>query len=141
MRGPIFILAMLGALPASAWAETVVATRTIRAQEIIGPTDLALREGTVPGAITAPDQAIGQEARVALYPGRPVRHGDIGPPAIVERNQLVVLTYAAGGLRITAEARALGRGGIGDRIRVMNLASRSSLFGEVQADGTVQVRP
>jgi len=139
MRGPLMAMLLLGAAPV--FAETVIATRTIRPQEIIGPADVALRDGTVPGALAVPDEVIGQEARVALYPGRPVRHGDIGPPALVERNQFVVLNYTVGGLSITAEARALGRGGLGDRIRVMNLASRNPVFGIVRADGTVQVSP
>lgn len=139
MRATLSLALLLAAGPA--WAEMLIATRTIRPQEIIGPADVALRNGDLPDAIISPEDAIGQEARVALYAGRPVRRGDVGPPAIVERNQIVVLVYATGVLSITADGRALGRGGLGDRIRVMNLASRSNLFGKVQADGTVLVAP
>ena len=52
---------------------------------------------------------------MAIYAGRPVRPGDLGPPALVERNQLVPLVYQPGGLAISTEGRALGRGGGGRR--------------------------
>ena len=133
--------ALLVALAGPSSADTLVTTRVLRAQALIAPEDLAVVPGTVAGALSAPDQAIGQEARVTLYPGRPIAADDIGPPAIVERNQIVPLAYRAGGLAILTEGRALARGGAGDTIRVMNLASRSTVTGRVRADGTVVVGP
>lgn len=127
------------ALPAA--ADTVVATRTIRAMAVIGPEDVALAPGSVPGTLGEPADALGMEARVTLYAGRPIRAADIGPPAVVERNQIVPLVYQAGPLSILTEGRALARAGIGDTIRVMNLASRSTVSGRVRPDGTVVVGP
>jgi flagella basal body P-ring formation protein FlgA len=125
------------ALPAA--AETLVATRTIRAQAIIEPQDLTFAAIATPGALDDPSDVIGMEARVVLYAGRPIRPGDIGPPAIVERNQIVALVFRQGPLTIAAEGRALARGGAGDMIRVMNLASRSTVTGFVDPDGSVSV--
>ena len=122
-------------------ADTVIATRTIRAQALIEPGDVALVAAEVPGALTDPALAIGQEARVVLYAGRPILGADLGPAAVIERNQTVTLRYSVGGLAIATEGRALGRGGPGDVIRVMNLASRSTVSGRVQPDGTVAVGP
>jgi len=122
-------------------ADTVVPTRTIRANARIDVTDLMLRPATVAGAYSDIDEVLGMEARVALYPGRPIRPGDIGPPAIVDRNQIITLVYQTSGLLIAAEGRSLDRAGAGDRIRVMNLTSRSTLSGVVQSDGTVIVSP
>jgi flagellar basal body P-ring formation protein FlgA len=76
---------------------------------------------------------------VTIYAGRPIRAADIGAPALVERNQIVPLVYAAGGLQITAEGRALDRGGEGDVIRVMNLSSRVQVTGIVDETGAVRV--
>jgi flagellar basal body P-ring formation protein FlgA len=132
---------MLLAMAGPAAADTLVPTRTIRAQALIGPDDVVIVAAPVPGALTHPDQAVGQEARVALYPGRPIRPGDLGPPALVDRNATVMLTYAAGGLTITAEGRALARAAAGEEVRVMNLASRSIVHGRVTADGRVTVGP
>ena len=130
---------LLAALAGPAWADTPVVARTIRAHSILTPSDLATVPGDVPGAIADPAQIVGREARVALYAGRPIMPGDVGPPALVERNQIVRLVYDSGGLSIIAEGRALGRAGAGDTLRVMNLASRSTVTGFVRSDGTVVV--
>lgn len=136
MRALAFLLA-LAALPAS--GETLVAARTVRAQAILTEADLAVIAEAVTGALSTPEEALGLEARTILYQGRPIRPGDVGPAAIIERNALVLLVYRSGGLVITAEGRALGRGGPGDALRVMNLASRTTVTGTVAPDGRVIV--
>ena len=139
------VLAMVAAALAvaaiSARADTPVAARTIRAQSVLAPSDLTMAPGEVPGAILDAEEIVGQEARVAIYAGRPIMPGDVGPPALVDRNQIVRLVHDAGGLSIVTEGRALGRGGVGDALRVMNLASRATVTGVVQPDGTVAVGP
>jgi flagella basal body P-ring formation protein FlgA len=128
---------MLLATPVA--AETVVAARTVRGQALIGPDDVRVAEGDVPGAAIALDEVVGQEARMMLYAGRPVLLSQVGPPALVERNQLVELTFQSGPLTITAEGRALGRAGAGDDVRVMNLASKKTVTGLVMDDGSIVV--
>lgn len=140
MRRAFLTLLALG-LAGQAAADTVVAARTIRSQSLLGPDDLALVGGDTPGALSSLDDALGMEARVNLYAGRPIRAGEIGPPAIVERNQIVRLVYAQGGLNIQAEGRSLGRAGVGDSVRVMNLASRQTVSGRVAEDGSIRVAP
>lgn len=132
---------LLCLLPALAGAETLVPKRTIRAQSIITAEDLAIAARDTPGALTRPDEAIGLEARVTLYANRPLRPDDLGPASIIDRNALVLLRYATGSLQIAAEGRALSRGGIGDVIRVMNLASKTSVSGQIRPDGSVAVGP
>lgn len=133
--------ATLLSLAAPLAAETLIATRLIRAQEVIRPGDVTLASGNVPGALQDPAKAIGQEARIALYPGRPVMRGQTAPPALIERNEIVTLIYQRAGLAITAEARALGRAAAGEKVRVMNTGSRMSVFGTVTQDGAVRVTP
>jgi flagella basal body P-ring formation protein FlgA len=138
MMWRLVLLCLLG-LPAS--AETLVATRNIRAQSVISPDDIGVVNRSTPGALTAAEQALGREARVTLYAGRPIHPGDLGTPAIVDRNQIVPLAFHSGPLAILTEGRALARAGVGDTIRVMNLASRTTVTGRVTADGTVVVGP
>lgn len=128
-------------LPEMALADSLVATRTIRAQSVVQMDDVTLVAAAIPGALTGAVGALGLEARVAIYAGRPIKASDLGPPALIDRNQIVSLSYHSGGLAILVEGRALARGGVGDVIRVMNLASRSTVSGRVAADGTVQVGP
>lgn len=127
------VLLIAGALPAA--ADTLLAARTIPAQSIIAPSDLTQSAQIIPGTISDPALVIGMETRVALFAGRPIRQGDIGFPAVVDRNQIIPLLYQQGALRIATEGRALGRGGPGDLIRVMNLASRATVTARIGVDG------
>ncbi|WP_297772875.1 flagellar basal body P-ring formation chaperone FlgA [uncultured Roseovarius sp.] len=137
MRFPVaFTFTIMLASPVL--ADMIVATRTIRAQEILGPGDLLLKPDTGKGDVVLSD-LIGMETRVALYPGRQVRAAHVGPPAIVERNQIVPLIYARVGLQITIEGRSLERAGIGDRVRAMNLTSRATITGRVTSTGQIMV--
>ncbi|OLS53643.1 flagellar basal body P-ring formation chaperone FlgA [Rhodovulum sulfidophilum] len=139
MRLLVLLAVLGGALPVVADADILVATRSVRGQTILGPGDVAVVAGEAVGTLAAPEEAIGQEARINLYAGRPIRIGDVGPPAIIERNQIVTLRYQSGGLSIAADARALDRAGVGDALRVMNLASRNTVTGFVAPDGSVVV--
>ncbi len=125
--------------PLEALAESLVATRLIRATEVIGPGDVELHTAALPGAASHPDQVIGLEARVAIYPGRPVRLGDLGPAAVVERNEIVRMVFRQGGLMILSEGRVMGRAALGDQVAVMNLSSRQSVQAVVTSHGTVEV--
>ncbi|MGC8201121.1 flagellar basal body P-ring formation chaperone FlgA [Aliiroseovarius sp. PTFE2010] len=126
-------------LPTAVCADVLVPTRTIRAQQILSAADVKAIQGDIPGMLIDTREAVGQEARVVLYAGRPIRVEDVGPPAIVERNQIVPLVYRNATLTLKTDARALARGGIGDSIRVMNLSSRTTVTGIVAPDGSVQV--
>lgn len=131
------LLLMVLAGPVS--AESLVATRTIRAKSLVAPEDVTLVSAGLPGALSDPGQAVGLEARVSIYAGKPVRPGDLGPPTLVDRNQLVTLVYVSGGLAISTEGRALARGAEGDVIRVMNLGSRTTVTGRIGPDGAIYV--
>lgn len=120
-------------------AETLVAARTIPSHTIILHDDVVVKNGEILGGLKSIDEVIGKETRVAIYAGRPIRRADIGAPALVERNQIVTLAYSSGGLNISVEARALGRGSAGDVLRFMNLDSRSTISGTVQRDGSILV--
>jgi flagella basal body P-ring formation protein FlgA len=122
-------------------AESLVATRTLRAATVIGPEDIALVDAAIPGALTSTESAIGRETRVSIYAGRPIRAADLGAPALIERNQLISIRFVSGALSIEVEGRALARGGAGDDIRVMNLASRTTVTGRVTPEGLVVVGP
>lgn len=131
------LLFALSAPPAL--AESLVAMRTLPARTLITAADLALVDADIPGALGAMADAVGLETRRAIYAGRPVRPEDVGPPALVDRNAIVTLRYQAGSLTIVAEGRALGRGGAGDRVRVLNLSSKTTVEGLIAPDGTILV--
>lgn len=135
------LVSVLMLLSAAARAQTVVASHTLRAHWRIGPADVVLSAKAAPGAITRLSAVIGQETRVVIYAGQPIRPDIIGPPALVRRNGLVRLHFRRGGLSIRAEGRALDRGGVGDWVRVMNTVSHNTVTGRVRPDGSVAVGP
>lgn len=135
------VLAFLMLFPGIACADSVIALRTIKAQSVVTAEDLNAVDAVIDGAVSDAALVIGQEARVTIYAGRPIRPADFGPAALVDRNQIVSLVYEAGGLQIVTEGRALGRGGTGDVIRAMNLSSRTTVSGIVTETGVVRVGP
>lgn len=130
-------LAAIGPVP----ADTVVANGTIRVHAVLGPADITLAPEAVPGALTDPAEAIGMEARINLYPGRPLHPGDLRAPAVIDRNEIVTMRFDHGGLRIITDGRALDRAASGERVRVLNLSSRMTVTAVAAGPGLVIVGP
>jgi flagellar basal body P-ring formation protein FlgA len=128
-------------LPLPALADSVVATRTIRAHTVLTAEDITVVAMDIPNAIAETATAIGQETKVAIYAGKAITADQLGPSAVIERNQIIQLAYSVGGLFILTEGRALDRGGIGETIQVMNLSSRTKVAGQIGPDGVVHVGP
>jgi flagellar basal body P-ring formation protein FlgA len=129
---------MFAVLATGSRADVLVASHTLRPQTLIAAEDLQYNDSDAPGALAAED-VIGLETKVSIYSGRPIRLQDIGPAAIVERNQSVPLIYHKGTLMILTEGRALERAGVGDVIKVMNIASKATVTARVDQDGSLQV--
>lgn len=139
MRHLVFISVALSAFCAPAAADTLIATRTLRANSIVTPQDVSIIPDNIPGMAQSLAEVVGLETRSIIYAGRPIALGNLGPAAIIERNQVVPLVFVKGGLKIYVDARSLERAGPGDVIRVMNLASKNTVTGVVAADGSVHV--
>ena len=135
----IFSLFVVVLAAGAVLAQSVEPVRAIRAQTVLAAEDLTLVEATVPGAVGAIELAVGQETKVALYPGRPILESQLGEPALVERNAMVRMVFIDGPLRIVTEGRALDRAAAGEPVRAMNLASRQTVTGTVAPDGSIEV--
>lgn len=133
----LFAAACLALFAATAMAQEAVATRTLRPGDIVAKSDLRGTDGETGAGLAA---LVGLEVRRAVYVGRPVSRDALGPPTLVARNALVAMRFASAGLGIRTEGRALESGGLGERVRVMNLASRQVVTATVAARGLVEVR-
>lgn len=129
----VLLVLALSAPPASA---EVLAARTLSAGTVIGPDDLLVSADDAAGAAGA---MIGLQTRTIIYAGREVTPAQLGQPLLVTRNQMVVLAYESGALSIRAEGRALAAGAEGEVIRVMNLASRTTVEATIRRDGVLIV--
>lgn len=135
MRIAVLILALL---PLPALGDSVVATRTLHAGSVILAADVRIAPGQ-DGPLADPAEVIGQETRVMISEGRPLRPEYLAAPTLVARNQSVTIIYDKGPLRIEAEGRALTAGGAGQMVRVMNSSSRATVIGRISPDGAVIV--
>ncbi len=121
----------------------VVATRRLALGEVLGPGDVRLTrlraERVRPGMADAMEQVVGQELRRPMGEGQGVALLDLGPPAIVQRNAVVLLELDAPGLQLAAQGRALAPAALGETVRVMNLTSRTVVEGVAVAPGRVRV--
>ena len=131
------VLACLALFTGPALAESVMAVHAVRAGTTLSADDLAFLDEDAEQGFTDPRDVIGLEARVNLYPGRPILARDVGTPTVVERNAIVPLVFSRGGLSITLEGRALSRAGAGETVRVMNLSSRNTVIGVATETGQV----
>lgn len=135
----IFLILVCAMSAGAVFAQSVTPARAIRANTPIDPGDLVQAEEPVPGGVETIEDATGMEAKVALYPGRPILESQLRQPALVERNAMVRMSYASGPLRIMTDGRALDRGAAGEIVRVMNLTSKQTVTGVVAADGSIEV--
>ena len=120
-----------------AQAEGLVATRTMRAGDVLTPADVRLDPSLPAGALDRAEAAVGLVARRMLVAGRAIMPGDVGPPPAVHRNAPVTLLFRSGGLTITTEGRALADAALGDPVRALNMTSRQTVSGTVSGNGEV----
>ena len=111
----------LSAAPAAAWAATpatVIERGTVIEAQHLDSADLldagALAEG----------ELIGMQAARRLVPGRPIRAADIRTPHAVERGSEITVQLRRGALTISAPARALQGGGVGEAVRIKTAGAR-----------------
>lgn len=123
--------------------EIPVPVRRIRPGEIIEAADLTMLrlrlERAGAGFIASADQLVGLSPRRQMPAGRPVLVGSVGSPIVVLRNRPVTLVFEDGPLLLAARGRALQEGGVGDLVRVMNIASSTVVTGTVTGAETVSV--
>lgn len=135
----LLLIMAFSLIGAQACADTVVPVKTIRANTILTEADVTINPALKGAGMRDLGAVIGMEARVVLYAGRPIFPDYLVEPARVQRNEIVPLVFRQSGLEMSTSGRVLDRGAVGDTVRVMNLSSKVTLFGTVQADGTVDV--
>lgn len=92
-------------------------------------------------AITTVDQVVGKSARRTLMSGRLLNGADIREPQMVTRGSMVIMSYRAANLTITAHGTAREHGMKGDTIRVRNANSGKTVEAVVTGPDSVSVLP
>lgn len=90
-------------------------------------------------AIASVADLVGMVPRRAMRTGEFVRTADIARPVLVEKNQLVSVTYVSKGLTLSMRGRAQNNGAMGETIRVQNPQSKRFVEGVVSGPGQVTI--
>ena len=102
--------------------EQILVTNNIRAGTVITAADIKTPKGR--DALRRAHDYIGKETRRSLYKGQAINDALLREPTLIERNAIVQMEYVRGPMTISSEGRALDKGALGDRVRVMNLSSK-----------------
>lgn len=127
----------------AALVEIPVLNRRMQSGEIITAADIAWVEidsrEMRADSISQADQLIGMTPRRALLTDQPISARAVQSPVLVEKGALVTMRLAKGNLQVTAQGRALSKGGKGDLIRIQNLTSNRIIEAVVEAADRVVV--
>lgn len=125
--------------------DVAVASRRLPAGSLIGPTDVQirrLRATLVHGdaAHTAAD-AVGLSVKRMAMAGQPLLLADLGRPNAVTKGGRVTVELQMPGLSLTVQGQVMDSAALGDRVTVLNPASRALLDAEVIGPDRVRVAP
>jgi len=137
-----------GQRAARAWARVetfrsrpvLVLNRDVRRGDVLDATDVEVRPGDAgEAALTEPEQAVGRRAVRNLAAGVAVGARDLESVPAVGRGDTVRLVARVGGVVASTLGKALESAGVGDTLRVENLASGRTLAGVLRDGGVVDV--
>ncbi|MBS0184728.1 MAG: flagellar basal body P-ring formation protein FlgA [Nitrospira sp.] len=127
----------------AAMIDAVVATRFLKADEVIDKGDLKTVEMRVHQMnhpfITDRDEVIGKSASRPLPPNMPLRSAFVKLPEVVKKGDRVLIEARRGGLSIRAYGVTKSNGQLGQTVMVSNLDSGRELRAKVIAPNLVEV--
>jgi flagellar basal body P-ring formation protein FlgA len=91
------------------------------------------------GVIADPEAVLGKRTRRAIGAQTPLRADLIELPPLVKRGDLVVIIAETNGLKITTLGQVKKKGRLGERIPVVNMDSKKTLYARVIDSDTVKV--
>ncbi len=125
--------------------ELPVPRRRMMPGDVIEKSDLEwvrLRAAQAKGEVVqAMRDAVGQALRRAVQPGQPIQLADLGRPVVVQKGTPMVLALDTPGIQLTAQGVAMEPAGMGERVHVVNPASRVVVEAEVTGPGRARVLP
>ncbi|MAL99929.1 MAG: flagella basal body P-ring formation protein FlgA [Alteromonadaceae bacterium] len=89
--------------------------------------------------VTNHDDLVGMEVRRMLTQGRPIMTQSVSLPIIIGRGDRISIRYDDGMLALSAPGKALSEAHKGQEVRVVNLASNTSLTGIAVEKGIVEI--
>ena len=118
-------------------------TGTVAKDQPLGPENITLSREPMAQAtgmfLGDMDQVAGMCARRNLRANQRLTLGDIAPPALIHRGDIVTVVLTRGRVKVTAKAIADEDAPLAGRIRLTNMSSRTQLTGTVYGPGLVLI--
>lgn len=123
--------------------EALIYTRSLAAGESIAAADIAyapvqghLKPADAP---VDPDAVIGKAAKKALRAGAAVSVRDLASPRLIAKDDVVAVAYAAGGITLTLQGKALNHAAFGEPVQVKNPQSNKIIQAVATGPGAAVV--
>ncbi len=124
--------------------QAVVANHDLVPGEILNASDVTLArlpENQANGAATSAAAAIGMAVSSGVQAGGAVASNNLVAPIVVQKGAFVVLNLSSPGMVLTAQGVALGAGGVGSLIPVLNPASHAVVQAVITGPGSASIAP
>jgi len=125
------------------WQEVVLAAKPLGRNQPIGREDLELQrmnmDGVPANAIANLDQVIGRRANHVIAVNSILRADQVDLPPIVRKGDVIQVLAESDQLKITTQAVAQENGGVGQKIEVINVASKKKVHARIIDAQTVKV--
>lgn len=123
--------------------QVLVPVRDISPGETIAEEDLDWlpvdEKALNPRIATEPEQLVDMEVRRPLKAGRLILARDVRAPRLIRKGDLVTVRLQTHELNLSMQGRAMADAGMGETVRVLNLASRKTIEGVVTGAQMVEV--
>lgn len=123
--------------------EILTYARNLNAGEIVRAEDLTWGEA-VATPVDAPRDAedvIGKAAKKPLRAGAAVAVKDLAMPQVIKRDDMVQVSFRAGGIILTLQGKALEAAALGDPVSIQNAASKKVIEAVATGPGQAVVGP
>jgi flagella basal body P-ring formation protein FlgA len=124
--------------------EALVASHDLLPGEVLDASDVTLAQlpaSLTANAISSVDDAIGMSVKSGVQAGQAVTPDNLDQPILVRKGAFVLLNLNTPGMVLTAQGVALGAGGNGSLIPVLNPASHAVVQAVITGPGSASIAP
>ncbi|MEI7933328.1 MAG: flagellar basal body P-ring formation chaperone FlgA [Alphaproteobacteria bacterium] len=133
----------MAAFQAAKSVEVLTWSHSLEAGDIVQADDLTW--SSVPrapdGAAADADDLIGKAAKRPLRTGAVASRRDVSLPQVIKKDDLVYVTYSAGGVTLEMKGKAKGPAALGDNVDVVNTVSGKIIQAIASGPGRALVGP
>jgi flagellar basal body P-ring formation protein FlgA len=127
------------------YQEVAHSVRSIKRSEVISDADIQFQRINIAARpdryVLQREHIVGKKLLSEVGPNQPIRPRDLDKPSLVKRGDPVTIVFQEDGIRLCTRGEAKENGGEGDRIRILNVDTKKSIFCQVIDAQTVGVLP